>query len=365
MTTRETIEAAFRGDLPVEEAADAVAEAIALLDTGEARLAEPGPDGAWTMNGWLQEAILLHFRFALMAVIDTARSSTTTRSRSSSDFEAGRARRAARRRPLRRLSRAGAIVMPGYVNIGARVGAGRWSTRGRRSAACAQIGRDVHLSGGVGIGGVLEPPGARPVIVEDGAFIGSRCIVVEGVHGRARGGARRAAWCSPRRPPIIDVTGPEAVETAAACRRARSSSPARARRSSRPASTVPCALIIGHRTSRPTTRPRSTRRCGSSMSPSESDRTRAPLTGSVADVCHDLVATRSEYGDEERLADLVEARCAALGVVHERIRHCVVARTGGDGDPVALVGHLDTVPNWPDGGSTAPPSASSGAAPRT
>jgi succinyl-diaminopimelate desuccinylase len=86
------------------------------------------------------------------------------------------------------------------------------------------------------------------------------------------------------------------------------------------------------------------------MSPSETDTTRAPLTGTVADVCHDLVASRSEYGDEERLADLVEARCAALGVRHERIRHCVIARTGGDGDPVALVGHLDTVPNWPGGG---------------
>ena len=69
------------------------------------------------------------------------------------------------------------------------------------------------------------------------------------------------------------------------------------------------------------------------MSPSDTDTTRAPLTGTVADVCHDLVATRSEYGDEERLADLVEARCAALGVAHERIRHCVIARTGGDGDP--------------------------------
>ena len=74
-----------------------------------------------------------------------------------------------------------------------------------------------------------------------------------------------------------------------------------------------------------------------------------PLTGSVADVCLDLVATPSEYGDEEALADLVEARCRALGVRHERLRHSVVARTGGDGEAIALVGHLDTVPNWPGG----------------
>jgi succinyl-diaminopimelate desuccinylase len=84
------------------------------------------------------------------------------------------------------------------------------------------------------------------------------------------------------------------------------------------------------------------------MSPSEPT-ARPPLTGSVADVCHDLVATRSEYGDEEGLADLVEGRCRALGVPYERLRHCVIARTGGDGDAVALVGHLDTVPNWADG----------------
>jgi succinyl-diaminopimelate desuccinylase len=82
------------------------------------------------------------------------------------------------------------------------------------------------------------------------------------------------------------------------------------------------------------------------MSPSE----RAPLTGSIADVCHDLVATPSVYGDEGRLADLVEARCRELGVEHERLRHCVIARSGDGGDPMALVGHLDTVPNWAAGG---------------
>ena len=102
----------------------------------------------------------------------------------------------------------GAVVMPGYVNIGARVGAGTmvdtWATVG----SCAQIGAHVHLSGGVGIGGVLEPPGARPVIIEDGAFIGSRCIVVEGVQvcERAVLGANVVLTKST---PIVDVTGDE------------------------------------------------------------------------------------------------------------------------------------------------------------
>ena len=100
--------------------------------------------------------------------------------------------------------------MPGYVNIGAYVGSGTmvdtWATVG----SCAQIGKNVHLSGGVGIGGVLEPPGARPVIIEDGAFIGSRCIVVEGVvvEERAVLGAGVTITAST---PIIDVTGPEEV----------------------------------------------------------------------------------------------------------------------------------------------------------
>src|SRR5208337_4980216 len=105
----------------------------------------------------------------------------------------------------------GAILMPAYVNIGAYVGAGTmvdtWATVG----SCAQIGKDVHLSGGVGIGGVLEPPGARPVIVEDGCFIGSRAIVVEGmiVEREAVIGAGVVLTAST---PILDVTGPEVVE---------------------------------------------------------------------------------------------------------------------------------------------------------
>jgi len=141
----------------------------------------------------------------------------------------------------------GAIVMPGYVNIGAYVGSGTmvdtWATVG----SCAQIGKNVHLSGGVGIGGVLEPPGARPVIVEDGAFIGSRCIVVEGVvvESEAVLGANVTLTAST---PIVDVSGQEEVEY-------RGRVPARSvvipgtRARKFPAGEygVPCALIIGKR----------------------------------------------------------------------------------------------------------------------
>ena len=141
----------------------------------------------------------------------------------------------------------GVVMMPSYVNIGAYVGEGTmvdtWATVG----SCAQIGRDVHLSGGVGIGGVLEPLQAAPVIVEDGAFIGSRAIVVEGVRiGReAVLGAGVVLTASTR---IIDVTGPEPVEI-------KGEVPPRAvvipgtRPKAFPAGTfsVPCALIVGHR----------------------------------------------------------------------------------------------------------------------
>ncbi|NNC93128.1 MAG: 2,3,4,5-tetrahydropyridine-2,6-dicarboxylate N-succinyltransferase, partial [Acidimicrobiia bacterium] len=141
----------------------------------------------------------------------------------------------------------GVVVMPGYVNIGAYVGSGTmvdtWATVG----SCAQIGSDVHLSGGVGIGGVLEPPGARPVIIEDGAFIGSRSIVVEGVliEEGAVLGANTTITSST---PIIDVTGPEPVEM-------RGRVPAGAvvlpgtRPKAFPAGTydLQCALIVGTR----------------------------------------------------------------------------------------------------------------------
>ena len=141
----------------------------------------------------------------------------------------------------------GVVLMPGYVNIGAWVGAGTmvdtWATVG----SCAQIGRGVHLSGGVGIGGVLEPPGARPVIIEDGAFIGSRAIVVEGVHVEREAvlGANVVITASTK---IIDVTGDAPVEYVGRVPARSVVIPGtRPRRFPAGEYGVPCALIIGRR----------------------------------------------------------------------------------------------------------------------
>lgn len=147
----------------------AVDRVIAMLDAGELRVAEPRED-QWVTNVWVKEAILLYF----------------ARRNRKMPLKRGYAKHGVRRvepgvaRYGSFLGR-GVVLMPGFVNIGAYVGEGTmidtWATVG----SCAQVGKGVHLSGGVGIGGVLEPPQASPVIVEDGAFIGSRCIVVEGV----------------------------------------------------------------------------------------------------------------------------------------------------------------------------------------
>src|SRR5207302_8945566 len=142
----------------------------------------------------------------------------------------------------------GVVVMPGFVNIGAYVGSGTmvdtWATVG----SCAQVGRNVHLSGGVGLGGLLEPPSASPVIVEDGAFIGSRCIVVEGVvvEEEAVLGAGVVLTAST---PIIDVTGPsEAVSKGRVPARSVVIPGMRPRRFPAGEYLTPCALIIGKRT---------------------------------------------------------------------------------------------------------------------
>lgn len=183
------------------------------LDRGTLRVATPpdDPAGEWTTHPWITQAILLYFRYAEMAVhelgpyefhdkIPLKRNLAEQKVRL---VPPGFIRYGAHVEP-------GCVVMPGYVNLGARVGSGTmvdtWATVG----SCAQIGRNVHLSGGVGIGGVLEPPGARPVIIEDGAFVGSRAIVVEGVRVGTEAvlGANVVLTASTR---IIDVTGPEPV----------------------------------------------------------------------------------------------------------------------------------------------------------
>ncbi|MGP8060706.1 MAG: 2,3,4,5-tetrahydropyridine-2,6-dicarboxylate N-succinyltransferase [Acidimicrobiales bacterium] len=163
------------------DAASTVEEAIELLDSGQARVAEIGDDGQTVVHEWLKKAILLLFRLRSMETLEVGPFEFADKLPLKHDFAAAgvrvvpgaSARRGSYLAP-------GVILMPSYVNIGARVGEGTmvdtWATVG----SCAQIGAGVHLSGGVGIGGVLEPPNAVPVIVEDEAMIGSRCMVTQG-----------------------------------------------------------------------------------------------------------------------------------------------------------------------------------------
>jgi 2,3,4,5-tetrahydropyridine-2,6-dicarboxylate N-succinyltransferase len=180
--TRESLET-------TPELREAVAEAIRLLDSGEARVAEPGPDG-WTVNQWLKKAVLLSFRLNPMAAISGGPGGAHWWDKvpskfagwSDAEFQAA-GFRAVPGSIVRRgaFVARGAVLMPSFVNIGAWVGEGTmvdtWATVG----SCAQIGRNVHISGGTGIGGVLEPLQAGPVIIEDDCFIGARSEVAEGV----------------------------------------------------------------------------------------------------------------------------------------------------------------------------------------
>lgn len=244
------VEAAWadRTLLQQPEAKDAIAEVMAGLDAGTLRVAQPLEDGRWQVNEWVKQAVLLNFPIQKMVTQEVG----PFEFHDKMPLKKGYAAAGVRVVP-HAVVRHGAfvardcILMPSYVNLGAYVGertmVDTWATVG----SCAQIGADVHLSGGVGIGGVLEPLQAAPVIVEDGAFIGSRCIVVEGVRvGReAVLGANVVLTAST---PILDVRGPEPIET-------RGTIPPRAvvipgtRPKTFPAGTyhVPCALIIGAR----------------------------------------------------------------------------------------------------------------------
>ena len=164
--------------------ADAVAivrQAVGLLDSGEARVAEVAADGAVIVHEWLKRAILLLFRLSAMETVELGPFEYADRIPLKRQFAAAGVRvvPGASARWGSFLDR-GVVLMPSYVNIGARVGAGTmvdtWATVG----SCAQIGTNVHLSGGVGIGGVLEPAQAAPVVVEDEAMVGSRCMVTQG-----------------------------------------------------------------------------------------------------------------------------------------------------------------------------------------
>lgn len=246
------IEQAFADRSLLPQATEAVERTIAALDAGTLRIATPppesNPEGEWTVHAWLKQAVLLYFAIRKMEKLEVGPFEFHDKIPLKKNLDAagvrvvppGVVRYGAH-------VQSGAIVMPGYVNIGAFVGEGTmvdtWATVG----SCAQVGCNVHLSGGVGLGGVLEPPSAQPVIIEDGAFIGSRVIVVEGVRvGReAVIGAGVVLTSSTA---ILDVTGSEIVEH-------RGRVPARSvvipgtRPKKFPAGEfgVPCALIIGRR----------------------------------------------------------------------------------------------------------------------
>ena len=188
-----------------------VEDTIAALDRGELRVAEKR-DGEWVVNEDVKAAILDYFRLRRMEPQEVGPFEYHDKIPLKRDFERLRVRVVppAVARYGSFLSE-GVVLMPSYVNIGAWVGprtmVDTWATVG----SCAQIGADVHLSGGVGIGGVLEPPQASPVVIEDGAFVGSRAIVVEGVRVGA-GAVIAPNVVLSATVPVIDVTGPEPVE---------------------------------------------------------------------------------------------------------------------------------------------------------
>ena len=180
---KDTIEKAFAGNLEITspEVQESVQQTISLLDQGKVRVAEP-LEGHWIVHDWIKKAILLYFRVQKISPIQAGNIQFLDKipPKNWTGSEGVRVVPPAVARYGSFIEN-GAILMPSYVNIGAYVGAGTmvdtWATVG----SCAQIGKNVHLSGGVGIGGVLEPVQASPVIIEDHVFVGSRCVVVEGV----------------------------------------------------------------------------------------------------------------------------------------------------------------------------------------
>lgn len=224
-----------------------IKKVVNLLDIGELRVAEPTIIG-WQVNEWVKKAVVLYFPIQKMETLEVGIFEYHDKIPLKTNF-AEKGVRVVPNAVARHgaFIASGTILMPSYVNIGAYVDKGTmvdtWATVG----SCAQIGKNVHLSGGVGIGGVLEPLQAAPVIIEDGAFIGSRCIVVEGVRIEKEAvlGANVVLTMSTK---IIDVTGSEPVETKGVI-------PARSvvipgsytKKFSAGNFQVPCALIIGKR----------------------------------------------------------------------------------------------------------------------
>ncbi|CAM1354999.1 MULTISPECIES: 2,3,4,5-tetrahydropyridine-2,6-dicarboxylate N-succinyltransferase [Tenacibaculum] len=233
--------------LKEEETISAIRKVVDLLDAGDLRVAEPIENG-WQVNEWVKKAVVLYFPIQKMETLEAGIFEYHDKIPLKRNYK---------ERGIRVVPNAvarhgayissGTILMPSYVNIGAYVDEGTmvdtWATVG----SCAQIGKNVHLSGGVGIGGVLEPLQAAPVIIEDGAFIGSRCIVVEGVKVEKEAvlGANVVLTMSTK---IIDVTGNEPIEMKGVV-------PARSvvipgsytKKFAAGEYQVPCALIIGKR----------------------------------------------------------------------------------------------------------------------
>ncbi|WP_299256992.1 2,3,4,5-tetrahydropyridine-2,6-dicarboxylate N-succinyltransferase [uncultured Aquimarina sp.] len=246
---KETIEKAWDNRELLKESStqDAIRKVVDLLDAGELRVAEP-IEGGWQVNEWVKKGVVLYFPIQKMETLEAG----IFEYHDKIPLKKGYKEKGIRVVP-NAVARHGAyispgtILMPSYVNIGAYVDEGTmvdtWATVG----SCAQIGKNVHLSGGVGIGGVLEPLQAAPVIIEDNAFIGSRCIVVEGVRVETEAvlGANVVLTASTK---IIDVTGDTPVERKGVV-------PARSvvipgsytKKFAAGEYNVPCALIIGKR----------------------------------------------------------------------------------------------------------------------
>ena len=250
MELRTIIEKAWdnRELLKEKETQIAIKTIIADLDSGVLRVAEPAGDGSWKVNDWVKKAVILYFPIQKMETIEVGPFEFHDKMALKSNYATKGVRvvpHAVARYGAYLAS--GVVMMPSYVNIGAYVDSGTmvdtWATVG----SCAQIGKDVHLSGGVGIGGVLEPVQAAPVIIEDGAFIGSRAIIVEGVRiGRqAVIGAGVTLTASSK---IIDVTGPEPVEYKGYVPERSVVIPGSIPKTFASGTfQVPCALIIGQR----------------------------------------------------------------------------------------------------------------------
>ena len=246
---RRIIESAWENrDLLKEESTiSAIRNVVDLLDKGELRVAEP-IEGGWQVNEWVKKAVVLYFPIQKMETLEAGIFEYHDKIPLKRNF-AERGIRVVPNAVARHGAyiSSGTILMPSYVNIGAYVDEGTmvdtWATVG----SCAQIGKNVHLSGGVGIGGVLEPLQAAPVIIEDGAFIGSRCIVVEGVRVEKEAvlGANVVLTMSTK---IIDVTGDEPKEMKGVVPAISVVIPGSyTKKFTAGEYQVPCALIIGKR----------------------------------------------------------------------------------------------------------------------